>query len=631
MLVFPFFIGIALADASPAERACTAVLRDPIAVTEVQAAIEDGLDPNQTCAVSRVVNRGLSFGEVLMGALLPPLGLMLIMNPGKTTKTSHIPLLSLAIGHGSGPTVDALLDAGADPFLALDSHNAPLRAGVRADLRADSVRWTHTLLAERHLPEGALCSDTRLLDDLFDHPDVLQRLEQAGLPPGGQDCHGGTWLHRAADRGDLDRVEHLVATGRIPVDLPDHQHRTAIYLAARRNHWEVVQVLDDAGADRLKAGGDQGSLLHEAVRAHKADLVEALAAQGAPLAQKDASGTTPLGMAVRESDGEMVDLLLRLGVDANEEPTLLQRAVEHGDVVSTRSLLAAGLPANMATPFGRDLFDLAYRRNHLEVAVILIEAGGRPGAGRDRRFRHPDPPILQSAFEEQKSQWVDVLLPATTGHDGDTLLLWSLRNQHWDIAEQVLPRAADPSGVLAMRATYDEGASTDWLLAHGVRYDRHALDILVPLASAEQVALALEHGASPTGRDTDWRRGPLWEAIQADRPDLVELLVAAGAAVPTDGWKQLLRARDLAPARLLLSAGAAPPGELGEWVLTQRNEALPMLVIPKMTLTSRELRRLRWHAWLKGAPKDLQQHLRTRARDKRREEAAAEASSEPAQ
>jgi ankyrin repeat protein len=65
-------------------------------------------------------------------------------------------------------------------------------------------------------------------------------------------------LHFAAERGDLEEVRRLLATG-APVDAFDDLSLTPLHYAVRRGHLEVAKALLDAGAnvnaaDEAKAG-----------------------------------------------------------------------------------------------------------------------------------------------------------------------------------------------------------------------------------------------------------------------------------------------------------------------------------------------------------------------------------------
>lgn len=131
-------------------------------------------------------------------------------------------------------------------------------------------------------------------------------------------------LHEAARRGNLSRVEELLA-GKTPVDATDGSGATPLYLAASEGHAPVVARLLAAGANwRHRVMGFQGSV------------------------------GTPLHVAIRNGHPEAVGVLLEAGVDPNLQDegvgSPLHVARESGQVAIETRLRAFGAREVKAEP-----------------------------------------------------------------------------------------------------------------------------------------------------------------------------------------------------------------------------------------------------------------------------------------
>ena len=174
----------AQAPAPPAvapSAACPALVGTTVNVPHLAEVLASGVDPNGTCPVTRAVRRRLGFLELMVGVLVPPLGVAMMINPGTTSRTEAVPMLTLAVGWGSMDAVDVLLGAGADPLSPSDGRQSPLHAAVAADLTTDEV-------LQRRLNVTA---DVARADGVrHDHADRPFDLV-VGEVVGGRDQHGG--------------------------------------------------------------------------------------------------------------------------------------------------------------------------------------------------------------------------------------------------------------------------------------------------------------------------------------------------------------------------------------------------------------------------------------------------------
>jgi ankyrin repeat protein len=180
---------------------------------------------------------------------------------------------------------------------------------------------------------------------MLDHGDLVTKMVAHGADlsaPGPQ----GSPLHEAADNGNLALVKLLVANG-ADINRINDLGETPIFLAAQRRNWELVAWIaahggqtdatnnlgntplhefaaaDDSAAIRqycaLATDPDVHNKIGETplhVAAAKGNLAAALALLDACFADinpRDGHGLSPAGLAYREGESDMVELLTQRG------------------------------------------------------------------------------------------------------------------------------------------------------------------------------------------------------------------------------------------------------------------------------------------------------------------------------
>ena len=134
------------------------------------------------------------------------------------------------------------------------------------------------------------------------------------------DREGWTALHHAASLGDREMVELLLSgdgAQLVDVKTKDKSSQTALHLAIKAGHVEVVTSLLEAGA-RTDLGDAQGwPGLHLAVVRGEADCVVALLHHGAEVSA-EVRGWAPLHLAVVTGREDIVSLLVNRGADTGQ-------------------------------------------------------------------------------------------------------------------------------------------------------------------------------------------------------------------------------------------------------------------------------------------------------------------------
>ncbi|MEZ4236062.1 MAG: hypothetical protein R3F59_07855 [Myxococcota bacterium] len=526
----------ALAAAPP----CDALLADPPRIREAVAAVAAGADPNARCdrhyAVRVRPHR--SFAEVLLGVIIPPIGIAMAMEPGHDeARVAHPALLDLAVQRRAGELVDALLVAGADPLAPAPGDEArPLEVAVAEDLSLGGAVWTTRLLSHgAWVPPDLLAERPDSLDRLLAHPEVLDALVRHGLDDQGRDHGGGTWLSRAIAHGHDAELRAALARGADP-NLRV-RGTPPFALAVAQGSLSAMQILVDAGADPVQPGPVGESLLTAAVRSGAGDVVSAVLALGVPV-QADDDYDQPMDEAVRSRNPDIIRLLGDRGAVPGRDAVLA--AVLYEDAALLDLVLAYGGDPDVPDLLDRTPLSVALELGRADLVERLLAAGADP----DAAALPLDPLLSDPALRH-------LLLPHL--HRRGPLLRRALASGDEAVADEVA-RGADLAPLLV--ESYGHPEVQAWLRARGARYPADALAEVVALGTPDDVALALADGArvvvpSPVYGDA------ASIAVRARDRAVVELLAAHGARLPEGRWvEDALWDHDLERLALVVALGA---------------------------------------------------------------------------
>lgn len=130
-------------------------------------------------------------------------------------------------------------------------------------------------------------------------------------------------LYHAAEEGDAETVRLLIAAGAdlnmprpsLSLNLKDimNNPQGAICVASDRQHWEIVRLLAEAGAD-VNATWEDMTPLSDAIVYGNANMVRFLLAHGAKV---NRNTSPPLQLAVAAGNVEIAELLIESGADVN--------------------------------------------------------------------------------------------------------------------------------------------------------------------------------------------------------------------------------------------------------------------------------------------------------------------------
>ncbi len=239
-------------------------------------------------------------------------------------------------------------------------------------------------------------------------------------------------LVAAARAGDMAAVRHLLAAG-VDVDTPAVDGATALHWAAHRDMVELVRLLIDAGAD---------------------------------VSATNRYGVRPIALAATNGSAAVLRQLLDAGADPNASmpggETALMTAARAGPPDAVRVLLRAGADPDARDDIGGQTAVMwAAARNNAAAVHVLAELGadlhvrtaGPPPAPSRSYFRSSPPTSFTALLFAVRAGALDAaraLLDAgadidDTLSDGQSALVVAAANAHWELADYLLDRGADPN------------------------------------------------------------------------------------------------------------------------------------------------------------------------------------------
>ncbi|XP_066155540.1 serine/threonine-protein phosphatase 6 regulatory ankyrin repeat subunit B-like [Euwallacea fornicatus] len=184
-------------------------------------------------------------------------------------------------------------------------------------------------------------------------------------------------LFQAALSGKLYHVARLIIVG-TDINMRDERSNTALHLAARNGHKEIVLFLLDHGAKHL-FNEDGFAPLHLACSAGQVEIVHCLLIRNADANISDEYRLTPLHLACASGRNEIVILLIEYGANVEVHTKIFRTPLyaaayrNHDKVIETllnyRAQVDYLLPDHLTALHG------AARSGAFEAVKVLIEYG----------------------------------------------------------------------------------------------------------------------------------------------------------------------------------------------------------------------------------------------------------------
>ena len=336
----------------------------------------------------------------------------------------------------------------------------------------------------------------------------------------------------------------------------------ALMHASRIGDTELFGLLVEHGARFDPSGKQTAALLQEAIRSGHAGVVAVLLEKGVDPNFRDRGGQTPLMLAVSNRDRQTVDMLLEAGADAlasHHWGSALARAVRSGDDDSVRLLLSAGADPTEQTRSGKSLLYTAVEKNLPEIAALLTSAAAEKNTTRSAGSSDDLHRALTRGDFKTLAHLLDLgVAPDERDSEGQTLLARVCANDYvegphmptYPVAQVLIESGADVNATDRHGSTPLINAAASGaldlaalLLANGAQVDaatkdgQTALMIAAGKGHREITALLLEAGADPNARTRRKLNNvyPLYGAVRSGDPELLKMLLDAGAVIDERG------------------------------------------------------------------------------------------------
>lgn len=350
-------------------------------------------------------------------------------------------------------------------------------------------------------------------------------------------------LRAMAEWGDARSVEMMLKGG-ANVNARDRKGRTALNYAIWGDRPEIVRILLRHGADPNQTFADGAPVLTNAAWLASGPVVQALVEGGAQVNAQYSNGSTALQQAARKGDAGMVRYLLERGANPNMpsyevEWFPIHDAIRGGHVEALAALLDGGADPNLMAEGKWPALTFAIQADQPEAVRLLVAAGAdlsEEGIGKVRLYHAPS---------IHMAEMITLLLEG--GMDvnakdaaGNPLLVDATSAGNLAIVDELLRRGADPNSSsghgwapLHVAIQHEQEAAAVALIEGGANPNTILDGKWSPLSMAigknqfETVKALLSHGADTSVKTFD--HAPLFGAAVGNRPELVDLLLEAGA------------------------------------------------------------------------------------------------------
>ena len=237
--------------------------------------------------------------------------------------------------------------------------------------------------------------------------------------------------------------------------------------AVQRGDRAAVRAMLQDAADVNEASADGTTALHWAVHRDDAELVDALLGAGANVKAVNRYGVAPLSLGAQNGNAAVLQALIAAGANANTSlpggESVLLTAARAGDVDAIEVLIEHGADINARTSLGQTSLMWAAAKNNADAVKLLFDRGAdiqarTPDDTSRWRVRHPpfEAPgptgftALLFGVRTGAIGAVRTLLDAGADvndmlSDGMSALVLALANMHWELADVLLDRGADPN------------------------------------------------------------------------------------------------------------------------------------------------------------------------------------------
>ena len=304
-------------------------------------------------------------------------------------------------------------------FLTANRLAEPIRDVSHYHVRPDAA---HTILAQACLGVLLRLDDRVALQNIWNFPLALYAAEYwarharfgnvSSRVKAGMEClfdedkpHFATWLWIYND----DRPRSRLLT-----EFPKKPEAVPLYYAAGLGFRDLTERFIAKHPLHVNArGGREVTAMHIAAKGGHVNILSLLLEHGANVDDQGDYGQTPLHRASWSGEVDAGQFLLDCGADINARDnadwTPLFRAVFNGHVEFARMLIRRGAVINLRDAYGKSPLHLAVRREEVQAVRLLLEHGADVNA-RNRHGQTPSQTLNEYTQSWQQQQEIVQLL-----------------------------------------------------------------------------------------------------------------------------------------------------------------------------------------------------------------------------
>lgn len=413
---------------------------------------------------------------------------------------------------------------------------------------------------------------------------LLEQLEFAGVSPGSADAKGVTPLLAAVKAGSEPSIEFLIQRESVHGSISqasEPERETPLSVALEARNFVLANRLIERGAS-LEVDVQPGMpFLVDAVQRGDIEMIDYLLKNGVDVEYRGAQSTTALAVSANLGEVDLMKRLLDAGADPNTRgisgKSLLIESVNEGSRSKFDLLLASKADVNAKTGDGAGkamtALSFAVARGDVDMQETLLKAGATPEV-----LSVSGEPILYEASAAGDQALSRRLLefeasPQVVSSSKLSPLSAAVLNEDLDMVDLLLEHDAEPSFAakeadppLLLAVANGNLAIAHQLIVAGAELDKQTLLAKsYTLRDDPLMSLLLHSGADPESTIPGTNERVFDAAVRDGATGAVRTLLAAGAKIGDNLWAALLTGQDDL-IRLILEAGGDPrqPGPNGQ-------------------------------------------------------------------
>jgi ankyrin repeat protein len=256
----------------------------------------------------------------------------------------------------------------------------------------------------------------------------------------------GTPLMWATRKGHIEIVRYLLDHGGDP-DLLNILHDTAYSLALKLGHEELFQLLLSHASEIRRGTGQAADLFYSAAALDRIDVMEYLLNRGVDVNAPSSFQHPPLIAACLAGQANAVRFLIERGANVNTygqgEKTPMTAVIRYGmgspvresDAEIVELLIKAGADVNRSYYEGLTVLSMAVSKNQGKVVQLLLAAGADPNVPGD--IQDAAITVLMAAARAGSLEIVKALIQASADvvKDGPRAIQLAKLNSHDEVAQ----------------------------------------------------------------------------------------------------------------------------------------------------------------------------------------------------